>query len=129
MKKILVSIGLVAGMLLAASPVLAATYAPATNSKIPGVMQGTPATGVAVQPVTTFSRAVAPCPIMQQNGGYGQMSLGNCGNMMYLNKPGLNHNLQGWLGLMFVLTVMMVWAVLLLLILFLWKMLKKHKHS
>lgn len=63
------------------------------------------------------------------------------GNMMYGSNPCNNFFQAGrtgfqeyghksqWYELMFILTVMMVWAVLLLLIGVLWKQLKKHKSN
>lgn len=56
------------------------------------------------------------------------------GNMMYFQRSLAGGLFSGvsrqaaWFGLMFVITVVLVWAVLLLLICFLWHLLKKHRH-
>jgi hypothetical protein len=58
--------------------------------------------------------------IMPQNMGY--QVYGSSGAQLSYNKQ------MAWVGLMIVMTVILVWANLLLLIAFLWNQVKKHKH-
>ena len=120
-RKALFSISLSVGMLLVAGQALAA----AQPSPI-----GTQTTTAAKQDVL-FNRAVTPCIMMGQSSAMGTYSFRDCDNVMYGKGYSFSHsrgNMGAWIGLMFVLTVMMVWAVLLLLIAVLWHHLKKHKH-
>src|SRR6266404_3097358 len=112
-KKIVFSLALAAG-LLAALPALAATQTPTS-----------PQTG------TMWTNNQMPCPMMKTQGGdmmYGQAP---CGNIFYQQAMmGYDNNhQQAWLGLMFVVTVALVWVALLLLIAVLWKHLCKYKHD
>ncbi|HYV33685.1 MAG TPA: hypothetical protein VE973_02460 [Candidatus Limnocylindria bacterium] len=125
-KKILFAVSLLAGLLMAGQA-LAATYAPGSAPQAPVLMQA-PTAGISPQPLSTFNRVAAPCPMLQQNGS---MAMENCGNYMYSNNTAFGPFRAGfgaWVGLMFILTVMMVWVVLLLLICVLWHHLQKHKH-
>jgi hypothetical protein len=138
MKKVIVSI-LAALGLLVATPVLAATTAPVpsptgTTMMINGSAAISGQSGMMTQQNGT--RVIMSCPMMDQN--YGAQDYGTT-NMMYKQNPcsgmytnymahnGYGRNMVGWLGLMFVMTVLLVWVVLLLLIGVLWHMLKKHR--
>lgn len=124
-KKSMFAIGASLVLLLAAGTALAAAKAPVT---------GTSTSQSAGQPISG-SYQIAPCPMMQGTAGY---------NMMYRGYPCQPVNYQSWrqmaygsyasrqaawYGLMFIITVALVWVVLMLLIALLWKHVKKHGRS
>lgn len=91
---------------------------------------GQPGSGVAAQgqsgQMMYWSQDGAPCQAFDANGN--MMSQRTCGNVYFSgNARAFEHSMAPWFALMFVLTVAMVWAILLLLIGILWHILKKHR--
>ncbi len=126
MKKILFGLALSTGLLLAL-PVLGATT-PTQNQPTSGtaVNQNQPADG-------NYWQVGLPCPMMQGGSAGIYSSQYPCGgNVNYFHPRmmayGYGHE-AAWFGLMFVLTVMLVWVVLLLLIAYLWHLVFHHKHN
>jgi len=71
--------------------------------------------------------------MMNQAGGTSNMMYRTspCGTPVYGGTMGYNgfgRDTVSWLGIMFVVTVVLIWAILLLIIALLWKMVQKHKH-
>lgn len=162
MKRLLLGVGLSAGLLLLASQALAAAYVP-TGQSNSAVTQQNPGTNAMaqsqlnaqrMQDYSTYVTALQQGTLTadQQKALYQLMSLNSWqapaqagmmttagqGNVMYRSAgmmlpPVFTYGMSGqstqasWFGLMFILTVAMVWVALLLLIAFLFKMLKKHK--
>ena len=127
MKKLFLSLSLVAG-LLAATSAFAVTYAPGT-AKDQAVTSEQSATAPTWQ-TGGNEQVFMPCQMMQQGD---RMVFGSapCGNLFY-GSGFMTHNFNdasAWFGLMFVITVVLVWIALLLLIALLWKMLCKHKQQ
>jgi hypothetical protein len=81
-----------------------------------------------MHPVVTSIKAGMPCGVTPDSDF---MAAGQapCGNVMFTTAGFNRHDsrLGAWFALMIVLTVMMVWAVLLLLIGVLWNILKKQR--
>lgn len=134
-KKSMFAIGTSLVLFLVAGTALAVAYAP--NMATGGTMMQNPST--ITQPTQQVqginnSNMIMPCPMMEQQ---------TAGNMMYRTYPCDTFNYRSMslgpfanqshlaklVALMFVITVALVWTALLLLILFLFKLLKKHKHS
>jgi hypothetical protein len=120
-KKYLLPTGLAAFMLLAASQALAVAYEPGTD------VEAATANAQASSKLITM-----PCLSEAQSLEAGNYSYPPCGKVIYKHSPADMHfkgALGMWFGLMFIITVAMVWVVLLLLIALLWKLVKKHRHS
>jgi hypothetical protein len=128
MKKILVSSAVLLGV-LAAQVAFAAAIVPTYG-------QTTLAAGSAGQMMQQQNQMyqnnmAMPCGIYNSSGS-GMMqptTFRNPCQQPVLYKTVGSSDLRAWFALMFVLTVMMVWAILLLLIGILWHMLRKHRKS
>lgn len=132
MKKTLLVAALSLGVLLAGGVALAAAIAPVPSPTSGAMMQSWPTGGQQMQSSGAMMRTGMPCVMMNQADGSSNMMYRTspCGGMMAPNMMAYyGRGMAGWLGLMFVLTVLLVWIVLLLLIAVLWHMLKKHRKS
>ena len=127
-KKII--LGFIASMgLLVAWPAFGAVTAPTTIIGKSAIQSAYPTPGMMQTQITTQPQSVSirsmPCDTLQLGTG-GNMMYGNpCGRAVFNSYPATpliygNHQAQ-WYELMFILTVMLVWVVLLLLIGVLWK--------
>lgn len=152
MQKFILAVSILAGLVLAV-PALAAALVPVPSGTQEYVVTGSAAqivpagnTGVSGQAMPTTgwgqNNIMMPCaqPMMLQNSAGSGMGSGNmmyrtapnpCGQMLFSRfmGPFAGGREVAWLGLMFVMTVILVWVALLLLIALLWKLLQKHKHS
>ncbi len=136
-KKFLFAVSLGAGLLFGASA-LAAALAPGSVSGGPVMPGSWPAgTSMPAQQAQAGGSAkmVTPCVMTRAGQGSGvyntAMPCGN--NVIYrsLVSPGygVGRPMVTWFALLFVITLIMVWVILLLLIGILWHMLKKHRRS
>jgi len=135
-KKIVFAAGVIAGLMLAPVFALAAaapsiimqkgaTTSQSTTSAVPANNM-MPGTGI---------NMMYPCAVPMQNSGANLMYRTNpC--MPYGGQPQMNffgnsitRGIGAWLGVMFVITVALVWAILLLVIALLWKLVCKHKRN
>jgi hypothetical protein len=123
-KKILFAIAASAVLLLAAGQALAVAYAPGTGAS--------QTQGVSVQP-TGMIQATAQSTWPQtvttsggQNVMYRTLSGGQIAPMMLASYSGRD---EIFYGLIFVITTVLVWIVLIQLIFVLYHWLKKHKHT
>jgi hypothetical protein len=139
MKKII--FGFIASMgLLVAVPAFGAVVAPTTITGKTTIQSTAPTSGmmqtqVTSQPIYSAQPAQSirsmPCDTLQLGTGSNMMYGNPCGRAVFNSYPATpliygNHQAQ-WYELMFILTVMLVWVVLLLLIGVLWKQLHHKK--
>ncbi len=120
-KKSLLAAAMSAAMLLTANQALAAAYEPGTDVD---------AATANAQSASSF-RAM-PCLSKPESSTMDNYNYSPCGNMMYQLNPASMHlkaALGMWFGLVFIITVVMAWVIMLLVIVLLWKLIKKHKHS
>lgn len=126
-KKILLG-SVVAAGLLAAQFAFAVSLAPNSNLQIMPAQDAGQVQNYGKPSGETRAMAVAGMPCAMDNTAGLRMLQNSCDTMFFNRKVGgHSSNMHAWFALMFVLTVMMVWAVLLLLIGVLWHMLKKHR--